>query len=69
MKVYNTKEVIKVLKVNGYVVIRQNGGSHAIWFNAEKNDRFVLPTGHHAKEINRMLWQRIVKEHHIICEF
>ena len=67
MKVYTTREVIAILKVNNYVVIRTSG-SHQIWYNAEKKNKISLPTGHR-QDINRMLWQRIVRENQIVCRF
>lgn len=65
MKVYNCREVVKILKENGYVVISQNG-SHQKWEHTITKVRFVLPT---SKEVNRMMWQRMVKQYHIICKF
>lgn len=60
MKVYNDREIKKILRRNGYKIVRSNGTSHEIWEN-EAGDSLSL----NANNINRMVWQRLVKEHNI----
>lgn len=64
MKVYNDREIRKILKKNGYVVIRTTG-DHNIWEHTVTGDRLSL----NYNKVNRMVWQRLVKEHNIDCKF
>jgi hypothetical protein len=65
MKVFNEREIKRILKDNGYSVKRSNGTSHEIWENKVTGDKLSL----NSKHINRMVWQRLVKEHNIKCQF
>lgn len=65
MKVYNEREIRRILKENGYTVKRSSGTSHEVWENASTGDSLSL----NAKHPNRMVWQRLVKEHGIVCKF
>ena len=64
MKVFNHREIVRVMHDNGYRHT-STSGSHEKW---EKSGcrPIVLTT---SKEVNRMLWQRIVKENNLICQF
>lgn len=56
VKVYNTREVIKVLHNNGYKRKQRKGGDHLDFVN-ETGNRIVI-----TKKLNRMIWQRLIKE-------
>lgn len=62
MKVYTDREIKRILRRNKYKVVR-SCGSHEIWENAN-GDKLSL----NANNINRMVWQRLVKEHNIDLE-
>ena len=64
MKVYNDREIKRILKDNGYHVARKKG-DHEIWVSNSSNRHITVP----AKNINRMVWQRLVKENNLICKF
>ena len=65
MKVYNAKEIVKILTANGFVIVRTK--KHSIWRNPTNGNQFPLPLN--GKEVNRMMWQRIVRENNIKCDF
>ena len=56
MKVYNTKEAMRIARKNGWQVVRSKG------------DHFFLKHPNHSKTLtisvglNRMVWERCVKE-------
>ncbi len=56
VKVYNTREAIKILQNNGYRRKTRKGSGH-LDFIDETGNKIVI-----TKKINRMVWQRIVKE-------
>ena len=64
MKVYNDREIKRILKDNGYHVDRKKG-DHEIWVSDKSERHITIP----ANDINRMVWQRLVKENNLICEF
>ena len=64
MKVYNCREIKRILKENGYHVERTKG-DHEIWMSEKSGRHITIPT----KNINRMVWQRLVKENNLICKF
>ena len=64
MKVYNGREIKRILKENGYHVERTKG-DHEIWVSYSSTRHITIPY----KNINRMVWQRLVKENNLLCEF
>ena len=64
MKVYSDKEIKRILKENGFTVVRSKG-SHNVWEHNVTKRHLVLP----ANGINRIVWQRLVKEFNIDCTF
>ena len=64
MKVYNSREIKRILKDNGYQIERVKG-DHEIWMSEKSGRHITVPT----KNINRMVWQRLVKENNLICKF
>ena len=64
MKVYNDREIKRILKDNGYHVERTKG-DHEIWMSEKSGRHITVP----ANNINRMVWQRLVKENNLICRF
>jgi predicted RNA binding protein YcfA (HicA-like mRNA interferase family) len=64
MKVYTTKEIKKILKSNGYSFLRYAKGDHEIWSNQSGNKLCIKST-----DMNRMVWQRLVKENNLNCKF
>lgn len=65
MKVYNDREIVRILRKNGFVQLRSNGTSHVVWMHEVTKRKLSL----NAKNVNRMVWQRLVKEYNIQCEF
>lgn len=55
MKVYNSREAIKIVKKNGYTY-QYTKGSHN-YFRKGKQQIII------AKNLNRMIWERLVKEY------
>ena len=53
------KEMIKLLKKNGFKIVSQNG-SHVKLRNAETGKQVIVP--YHSKEMKRGLEQAILKE-------
>lgn len=64
MKVYNDREIKRILKNNGYNLQRVKG-DHEIWISKNSTRHITIPH----KNINRMIWQRLVKENNLICKF
>ncbi len=64
MKVYNDREIKRILKKNGYHVERTKG-DHEIWVSDSSTRHITVPY----KNINRMVWQRLVKENNLLCKF
>ena len=62
MKVYNYREVEKCLLKNGYEFVSQKG-SHRKF---KKGSSVIVIK---VNSVNRMLWQRLVKEHNLNVEF
>ena len=54
------KEIIRLLKQNGFVYIKSNNGSHQKYRNAEKNITLSVPV--HAKELKKGIEQQLLKE-------
>lgn len=57
MKVYNSREAKKILHRNGWIYARTSG-DHAIY---KKGNKTIWI----AEDLNRMIWQRLVKENDI----
>ena len=53
----------KILINNGFNKIVQNRSDHVKFYN-ERGCHISIP---YHKEINRMMWQRLVKENNLIC--
>ena len=64
MKVYNDREIKRILKDNGYHLKRIKG-DHEIWASYSSTRHITIPH----KNINRMVWQRLVKENNLLCKF
>ena len=64
MKVYNDREIKRILKKNGYHVDRTKG-DHEIWVSDSSTRHITIPHNN----INRMVWQRLVKENNLQCKF
>lgn len=60
VKVYNTREAIKILQNNGYRRKTRKGSDHLDFVN-ETGNKIVI-----TKKINRMVWQRLVKENSLV---
>ena len=57
---YNKRDVLKMLKKNGYSLVRQSG-SHSIFEN-HKGDHLTVKLS----SFNPMIFQRLVKENNLI---
>lgn len=57
MKVYNSREAKKILRRNGWIYSRSSG-DHTIY---KKDNRTIWI----AKSLNRMIWERLVKENQL----
>lgn len=55
-----SKEMVKLLKKNGFETVRQNGTSHAILRNAKTGKQVTVPI--HAKDLGKGLEQTILKQ-------
>ena len=64
MKVYNDREIRNILKENEFVIIRTSGG-HDIYEHKVSKRRLSL----NHSNVNRMVWQRLVKEFNLKCSF
>ena len=56
MKVYNTREAIKIARKNGWILVRTNGDHYH--FKHPNNNKILTIS----KGLNRMVWQRCVNE-------
>ena len=54
------KDMIRLLKQNGFVYIKSNNGSHQKYRNVEKNITVSVPV--HAKELKKGIEQQLLKE-------
>ena len=54
------KDMIRLLKQNGFLYIKSNNGSHQNYRNVEKNITVSVPV--HAKELNNGIAQLLLKE-------
>lgn len=54
------KDMIRLLKKNGFVYIKSNNGSHQKYRNMEKNITVSIPM--HAKELKKGIEQQLLKE-------
>lgn len=57
--VMSDRDFVALLKKNGYVIARSNGG-HTVWYNAQKKDSITVNTN-----LNPMVARRIIKEHNL----
>ena len=57
MKVYNSREARRVVRRNGYIY-EYSKGDHDYFFKG--NTRIVI-----ARNLNRMIWERLVKEYQL----
>ena len=56
----NAREMIKLLKENGFVEVSQNG-SHKKLFNPETKETIIIPV-HGSTELKKGLEQKILKQ-------
>ena len=54
------KEMIRLLKKNGFIYIKSNNGSHQKYRNEERNITLSVPV--HAKELKKGIEQKLLKE-------
>ena len=54
------KEMIQLLKQNGFKHVKSNNGSHQKYFNPEKNITVTVPV--HSKELKKGLEQALLKQ-------
>ena len=54
------KEMIRLLKQNGFIYVKSNNGSHQKYRNVEKNITLSVPM--HAKELKKGIEQQLLKE-------
>jgi predicted RNA binding protein YcfA (HicA-like mRNA interferase family) len=59
MKVYNSREARKIARKNGWILVRTNG-DHTYLKHPEHTKTLVISEG-----LNRMVWERCVKEFNI----
>lgn len=58
--IYTQKEMIKIVKKNGFVFLRKNGTSHEIWIRGNEKMTLVSGGGNHGT--NPMIFLRLIKE-------
>lgn len=58
-RVYNAREVKTILRNNGYKIDRYSG-SHEIYVN-DNGNHITIP----ASKVNRMMFQRLIKENNL----
>lgn len=63
MKVYNYREIVKILRKNKFYLASQNGSHQKFRHNDGRT--LVIKEG----EVNRMVWQRLVKENRLVVNF
>ena len=54
------KKMVRLLKSQGFIKLRHNGSSHAIYYNPENGKRAVAPM--HSKELKIGTERRILKD-------
>lgn len=57
MKVYNTREAMKIVRKNGWVLVRTKG-DHYYYKHPDNPKVLVL-----SRDLNRMVWERLVPEY------
>lgn len=62
-RVYSTREFEKILRKNGYSILRHRG-DHTIWAKAEGH----VPNITIAKTVNPMIARRLIKENNLIVD-
>ena len=61
-KNFTQKEIIAVIKSNGFVFIRSNGSSHEVW--GRGTERMSIVNGGSKKHcMNSMIFLRLIKEY------
>jgi predicted RNA binding protein YcfA (HicA-like mRNA interferase family) len=55
--VITNRDFEKILKANGYTIVRTSGG-HSIWYNDDKKDSITI-----SSKLNPMVARRLIKEH------
>lgn len=61
-KVFSSREIVRILHANNYIAVSRKG-SHIKYYNETTRQSFVLTTD---KEVNPMIWRRIVKTYNIV---
>lgn len=56
MKVYNTREAMKIARKNGWILVRTNG-DHSYFKHPDYSKQLTISRG-----LNRMVWERCVNE-------
>lgn len=57
--IYNQKEIVKIVKLNGFVFHRK-ASSHEIWIRG--NEKITLVDGGKSHDTNPMIFLRLIKE-------
>lgn len=57
------RQMIKLLKENGFIEKSQNGSSHLKMYNPKTNETVMIPI--HAKELGKGLENAILREAHV----
>ena len=57
MKVYNTREAMKIIRKNGWTLVRTNADH---WIYKHPNHPKILTV---SQGLNRMVWERLVNEY------
>lgn len=63
---FSYKEVVRKLRVFGFVYDRQGPGSHEIWRNSKTTAKVTLP--HHSKDFAEGTLRAILREANITVE-
>ena len=58
MKVYNSREAMRIARKNGWVLVRTTKGDHFIFKHPDYDKHLVISQG-----LNRMVWERCVNEY------
>lgn len=61
MKQYTEREFVKILRKNGYVLVRSNGG-HNIYENKLTSKHITIT----ANEISAVICRRLIKEYNLM---
>ena len=61
-KVFSSREIVRILHANNYIAVSRKG-SRIKYYNETTRQSFVLTTD---KEVNPMIWRRIVKTYNIV---